>query len=73
MARKPTIRKGPAAAYEGSGEIIREVTTPSGDGFLLSVSESPNDGAMEVNVYRVTGRVTVHLAGHPLIVLTERS
>ncbi len=59
MAKKPTIRRGPASAHEGRQQTIREVH--AGDvGCLLSATLT-DDGALVIDVYRADPGVTVQV------------
>jgi hypothetical protein len=56
---RPTLRKGPASAYEAPNEVIREFGDGKGNGGLLSL-RILDDGQMIVEIYQVSGPVVVH-------------
>lgn len=58
MTRAPRIFKGPAAAYEGPGECIREVSCGDGTGALISV-RAREGRSPAIQVYRVDPGVRV--------------
>ena len=61
MARRPTIRKGPAAHYASANEAIMEISTPSGKGGLISVWQH-DDGTVTISLYSLDAGVAVRVA-----------
>ena len=56
--RRPTIKKGPASLYAMEGETIREFSTPSGKGGLISIRDT-GDGTVTLCVYQLDAGVIV--------------
>jgi hypothetical protein len=59
--KRPTLTEGPATRHQHPGEVIREVTMPSGLGALLSVRD--RDGVLVVEVYRADSDLPVRMIG----------
>jgi hypothetical protein len=58
---KPTLRKGPASAYEAVNEIIREFGDGTGTGGLISLRKQ-EDGTLLLDIYSISGPVQVRTA-----------
>lgn len=61
MAKKPTLKKGPAAQFEGPNEIIREFGDGKGKGGLISLAVM-EDGTLRVELYQADENVRVSVS-----------
>lgn len=61
--RTPTVRKGPAAHYAGSGEAIYEFTDGRSGG-LIALRRNEETGQLVLDVYRQDSDVEVRV-GRP--------
>lgn len=55
--RKPTIKKGPASAYEAPGQTIREFSNGEKGG-LIAMATTPG-GTLVINLYRLDPGIKV--------------
>lgn len=62
MAKKPTLKAGPASKYESPNEIIREfgANNGTGDGGLIALRVL-EDGTLVVDIYQVSGKVKINV------------
>lgn len=62
--RKPTIKKGPASAYEAPGQLIREFNNGEGKGGLIAMATTPG-GDLVINLYRLDPGIKVFVNHGP--------
>ena len=62
---KPTITRGPASQYQGTGEIIREFSDGRSGG-LISIRRNDVTDKLVVDIYRTDDDVEVRSAAGPV-------